>query len=60
MEIRTDFTALVLPTPAELQIAAERARIASEASPRPSREGSRRWFAGRGSAPAATRHAVAR
>lgn len=32
MEIRTDFTALVLPSDAELQLAAERARLASEAA----------------------------
>jgi hypothetical protein len=61
MEIRTDFTALVLPSPADLQIAAERARLASEdvdATPR--RERGRFSFGRRRVERSTIREAVAR
>lgn len=61
MEIRTDFTALVLPSATELQLATERARLAAEGATQASRrERGILWFARRRSAHTSTRHAVAR
>ena len=60
MEIRTDFTALVLPTAAELELAAERARIVAEtADDVPPRILRRPFGIGRRSGRAVARHAVA-
>ena len=53
MEIRTDFTALVLPTPAELELATERARLVADAKVRIPRRSIRMPFFRR-------HHAVAR
>jgi len=61
MEIRTDFTALVLPSAAELELAAERARRVTEASGDLPRRSFRLTFGiHRRVDGAATRHAVAR
>ena len=60
MEIRTDFTALVLPSASDLQQAAERARIAAEAADRaPGRLAALIPFARRRATSAATPRAVA-
>ncbi len=61
MEIRTDFTALVLPTAAELDLAAERARIVAETSDEvPPRVLRRPFGIGRRAGHTVARHAVAR
>ena len=60
MEIRTDFTALVLPSASELQQAAERARIAAEAAQTAPRRVPRLLpFARRRATTSATRDAAA-
>lgn len=60
MEIRTDFTALVLPSATDLQQAAERARIAAEtADVAPRRITNLLPFARRRATAAATPRAVA-
>jgi len=61
MEIRTDFTALVLPSASELSLAAERARIVAEdAADLPPRVFRRPFGFARRAGRTATHHAVAR